>query len=99
MATVTSLSDLDETPHAEVFEDHDPRVVRLELDAGDRVPRHQHPDSTIVIHVMSGQIDLTLGDDEHELEAGDVIRFDGEQDVSPEAIVDAAALVVFIPTA
>ncbi|MFB6121307.1 MAG: cupin domain-containing protein [Halobacteriaceae archaeon] len=99
MATVTSLSDLDETPHAEVFDDMDPRVVRLELDAGERVPRHQHPDSTIVLHVVDGRLELTLGEDLYALEAGDVAKFDGEQDISPEALGHATVLVVFVPTA
>jgi len=99
MPTVTSLSDLDETPHAEVFADRDPRVVRLELDAGDSVPRHQHPDATIVIHVIEGEVALTLGEEVYDLAAGDVIAFDGAQDVSPEAVEAAVALVVFVPTA
>jgi anti-sigma factor ChrR (cupin superfamily) len=40
---ITTLADLDGTPHADVFDDHRPRTVRLALDAGEAVPRHTHP--------------------------------------------------------
>ncbi|WP_201293020.1 cupin domain-containing protein [Halobacterium bonnevillei] len=96
---VTDLDALEETTHAEVFETTPPRTVRLSLDAGDSVPAHQHPESHVVIYVRTGALELTLGDDVHDLEAGDAIRFDGAQDVSPLAVDDADALVFFAPKA
>lgn len=94
---VTAVDALDDDPHAEVFETRPPRTVRLSLTAGDSVPRHQHPDALVVIYVRSGVVELTLGDDVYDLEAGDAIRFDGAQDVSPHAVEDAEALVFFAP--
>ncbi|WP_336037456.1 cupin domain-containing protein [Halobacterium yunchengense] len=94
---VTAVDALDETPHAEVFDVRDPRTVRLSLAAGDSVPRHQHPDSMVVLYVLDGELELTLGDDQYDLAAGDAVRFDGAQDVSPHAVADARALVVFAP--
>ncbi len=94
---VTDVDELTETPHAEVFETRDPRTVRLHLDAGESVPAHQHPDSMVVLYVRSGALELGLGDDTYNLEAGDAVRFDGAQDVSPHALEDAEALVVFAP--
>lgn len=94
---VTDVDALDEAPHAEVFETRPPRTVRLRLAEGERVPEHQHPESLVVVYVCSGTVELTLGDDRHELTAGDAIRFDGAQDVSPLAVQDAEALVFFAP--
>ncbi|CQH55961.1 cupin 2 barrel domain protein [Halobacterium hubeiense] len=94
---VTDVDALAETPHAEVFETRDPRTVRLGLDAGESVPAHQHPDSMVVIYVLSGALELGLGDETYDLDAGDAVRFDGAQDVSPRAVEDAEALVVFAP--
>ncbi|ELY63920.1 cupin domain-containing protein [Natrinema versiforme] len=97
MPDVTSLETLEEAPHAEVFEERTPRTVRLQLDADDRVPKHRHPESNVVIHLIDGAVDLTLGEEVFGLEPGDVVRFDGDQDVSPYAVEDSTALVVFAP--
>lgn len=97
MPELTSLESLEEAPHAEVFEERTPRTVRLRLDADEHVPKHRHPESNVVLHVLSGAVELTLGDDVYDLESGDVIRFDGDQDVSPHAVEDSTALVVFAP--
>lgn len=97
MPEVTSLDRLDDAPHAEVFDDRAPRTVRLELEADQRVPEHRHPESNVVLHVLEGGIDLTLGDEVYDLEPGDVVRFDGDQDVSPYAREESTALVVFAP--
>lgn len=94
---VTDVDALDGTTHAEVFETTPPRTVCLSLDAGDSVPAHQHPESNVVIYVRSGALELTLEDDVHELDAGDAIRFDGAQAVSPAAVEDADAIVFFAP--
>ena len=96
MAEITSLDDLTGSPHAEVFSDA-PRTVRLSLDAGESVPEHRHPDTDVLIHVLSGVIELGLDDETHQLEAGDLIRFDGDRTVSPYAVEESTAVVVFAP--
>jgi len=88
-----TLDELDGQPHAHCFE-AEPMTVRLSLDAGDSVPAHQHPDRRIVLHLVEGALSVTLGEDEQEVRAGDVVRFDGNQDVSPEALEDSIALLV-----
>jgi len=93
----TSLDDLTDAPHAEVFDIDDPRVVRLRLAAGEEIPRHRHPESNVVVHLVSGRMYLAVGDENYDLEAGDVVRFDGNREVSPRAVEDATALVVFAP--
>jgi len=37
---------------------------------------------------------MSLGEDDHRLVAGDVLRFDGDQDISPTAERDTVALLV-----
>lgn len=90
------LEDLEGAPHARVFEG-EPQTIRLTLSAGDSIAPHQHPDRQIVFYVLEGHLTVTLGEDEYELEAGDIVRFDGDQYVSPEAIEDSVALLVLAP--
>lgn len=94
MPTKHHLPDLDVEPHAEVFPGEEPKTVRLSLEAGDRVPKHSHPNREIVCYVISGTVELTLGDSTHALDAGDIARFDGAQDISPRAVTDATVLLV-----
>ena len=88
-----TLEEVEGKPHARLFE-HEPQTIRLTLEAGDDIAPHQHPDRQIVLHLLEGHLSVTLGDDEHELRAGDVVRFDGNQYVSPTALEDSVALLV-----
>ncbi|WP_066411196.1 cupin domain-containing protein [Halorubrum aethiopicum] len=94
MTVVESLAELDGTPHAAVFPGTEPKTVRLRLDAGESVPAHTHPDRRVLLYVVDGVVELRVGDEEHELSAGDVARFDGSREVSPRAVEAATALVV-----
>lgn len=97
MAAITALDDLTDTPHAEVFDERQPRTVRLELDAGEGVPAHTHPGTNIVLHLLSGHLEVSLDDDEHELTPGDVAQFSGQREISPHALEHSTALIVFAP--
>jgi quercetin dioxygenase-like cupin family protein len=94
MMPIRSLSELEGSPHANVFPAHEPKTVRLELEAGDEVPAHSHPDREIVLYVVAGRLELCLGDDNHELNVDEIVRFDGDQEISPRAIEDSTALIV-----
>ena len=87
------LPDLDGDGRGVLFEG-EPRTVRLALDAGETVPPHEHPGRDIVCYVLDGELTMTLDGVDHALEAGDVLRFDGDQDISPTAETDAVALLV-----
>ncbi len=99
MAEVISLDELTATPHAVVFDTDRPRTVRLELPAGERLPEHRHPGTDIVFHVLCGALELTLDEEVYELSAGDVVRFSGDRDISPEAVQATTALIVLAPEA
>jgi len=88
-----ALADLDADGRSVLFAG-EPKTVRLTLEEGDRVPPHRHPDREIVCHVTSGRIELTLGEKTLTLAAGEVARFDGDQDISPAALEDSEALLV-----
>ena len=94
MTQITALEDVAATPHASPFPDGEPNVVRLALDAGEGVAPHRHPERRIVCYLLSGRMRLELDDESHELVSGDVTRFDGDQDISPQAIEDSEALLV-----
>ena len=94
MTDLVALEDLDGAPHAPVFPGEEPQTVKLTLEAGGAVAPHQHPDRQIVLYLVSGHLEVTVGDDSHEIRAGEVVRFDGDQYVSPEAVEDSVALLV-----
>jgi quercetin dioxygenase-like cupin family protein len=94
MTTTHDLDELEGQPHANVFPDAEPKTVRLTLDAGGEVAPHSHPDREIVLYLIEGRIELQVGDRTDELTAGDIARFDGEQEISPRAIEASTALIV-----
>lgn len=93
----TTLSELDKTPHAELFERDQPRAVRLELEAGEGVPAHRHPGTDIVLHLLSGRLTLSLDDERYDLTAGELLQFSGEHEIEPRATEDSTAVIVFAP--
>lgn len=97
MPEITTLTDLTKAPHAEVFEDRRPRTVRLELDTDERVPPHTHPGTNIVLHLVSGHLELALDDETYDVKPGQLVRFNGEREISPRAIERSIAVVVFAP--
>jgi quercetin dioxygenase-like cupin family protein len=99
MPEITAIDDLTDTPHAEVFEQRDPRTVRLELDAGEEIPAHTHPGMNVVLHLLDGRLAVSLDDETYELEAGELAQFSGERAVSPRAVEPSTAIVVLAPTA
>jgi quercetin dioxygenase-like cupin family protein len=97
MPEITTVDDLTGAPHAEVFEEPQPRAVRLRLDADEQVPPHSHPGTDVVLYLVSGSLELSLDDEDHELRAGQIARFSGEREISPRAREASTALVVFAP--
>lgn len=97
MVEKSNLTALKQTPHADVFEQREPRTIRLQLEAGQHLPSHSHPDTNIVLHLLSGQLELTLDENTYELAPGELIRFSGNQEISPHAVEPSTAVIVFAP--
>lgn len=92
MIGTESLDALAEERRTQVFES--PHTVHLGLSAGERVPEHTHPGRAILFVVQDGRVELTVGGETATLAAGDLARFDGDDDISIDALSDARALVV-----
>ena len=90
----TSLDELTATPHARPFNGGEPVVIRLQLDAGERVDPHTHPERRIVLYLRSGRLELDIADETQTIEPGDVVRIDGRRELSPKAIEASDALLV-----
>ena len=92
------LEDLEGRPGARAL-DGTPRVIRLALEAGESVPPHDHPGTTVVLHVVDGVLDARLDGESVEVVAGELVRFDGDREVAPRAVEDATALVFLVDDA
>lgn len=91
------IADLEGEPHADAFPGRTPKTLRLSLEAGERVPEHEHPDRTVLFHVIDGAIDVALDGESRLVSAGEILRFDGELSVEPTAREESTALVVLAP--
>lgn len=94
MVTIESLDDLDGTPYANAFPTEEPKTLRLTLSAGEHAETHDHPNRHVILYLISGEISLQLDEESHQLEAGDVVHFDGAHDITSSAKTDSMALIV-----
>lgn len=89
-----SLDELTARPHARPFDAGEPTVIRLALDADERVDPHTHNDHQVVLYCRTGHIELDLDGETYALDPGDIVRFDGTREVSPLATESSEALVI-----
>lgn len=94
MTTVETLAALEGEPHATVFPGAEPKTVRLALEDGDEIAPHTHPGRDVVFYLVEGAVVLTVGDESWDLDADDIARFDGDQEISPRALEESVALVI-----
>ena len=94
MVRIKSLQELDGVPHANAFPSEEPKTIRLTLSEGEHVEPHAHPDREIVLYLVSGSLELRLDGEPYHVNQGDVVHFDGAQDISPVAKTDSTALLV-----
>jgi len=48
----------------------------------------------VLFHALTGAFEVRLDGEMHAVEAGEIVRFDGETAIEPTATEDATALVV-----
>jgi len=94
MIRIKSLLELEGAPHAIAFPSEEPKTIRLTLSEGEHVEPHAHPDREIVLYLITGALELQLDGESYEVNQGDVVHFDGAQDISPVAKADSTALLV-----
>lgn len=90
------IPELEGAPHANAFPSEEPKTIRLTLSEGEHVEPHAHPDREIILHLISGTLELRLDGEPYEVNQGDAVHFDGAQDISPIAKADSAALLVLV---
>ena len=71
-------------------------IVWWKMKAGAHAAAHRHPHEQIV-NVLSGSFVMHVGDQVHELGAGDTLVIPSEEEHSAEAITDVTCLDVFTP--
>jgi len=94
MVIIKSLGELDGSPHANAFPTEEPKTIRLTLAEGERVEPHSHPDRDVVLYLVSGSLELRLDGEPYQVSQGDVVHFDGAQEISPVANAESTALLV-----
>ena len=67
-----------------------------ELDAGSRMPEHQHSQEQIV-HILSGHMKLIVGGIPHDLKTGDVFYLASNIPHAVETVEDTRVLDTFSP--
>jgi len=71
----------------------------VEINPGEKNPKHYHPNSDEVLYLLAGELDHSLGDEVHHLRAGMAIHI--AQGVAHDAInrgITVARMLVAYPT-
>jgi quercetin dioxygenase-like cupin family protein len=71
-------------------------MTEFRLEQGAVLPKHRHPHEQTG-YLVSGRMDLTIGNDTHAVEPGDSWCIPGDTDHSAVARADSAAIEVFSP--
>ena len=71
-------------------------MAKFRLEKGARLPEHHHPHEQTG-YLISGRIDLTIGEATHTVAPGDSWCIPGDVPHSAAAIEDAVAVEVFSP--
>lgn len=80
-----------------VFSEEKFEVFKKILSAGEKIHKHNHPDYTVIFTVVEGKMKVVLGDDEeHILEPGKILKFDGENYIQALALENSQIFVTLI---
>ena len=71
-------------------------VAHWEIDAGSVLPMHSHPQE-MIINLMNGELELTVGDESRTLVSGDVVVIPGDVPHGGKAITDCQIIDVWHP--
>lgn len=72
-------------------------LVKKMLKAGEEIPRHNHPEATVIFTVLVGQVQVTIENNEAvELCPGQILTFDGLNHIQAVALTDIEVQVALI---
>lgn len=57
-------------------------VFILNFMPGQELPKHKHPGTQVYLHVLEGNGTMTIDGHDNEIEQGDIIRVDGNEEFS-----------------
>ena len=78
-----------------VYGDRTP-MAEFRLEQGADLPRHSHPHEQTG-YLVSGEIELTIGDETHQVRPGDSWCIAGNVEHKARALEDSVAIEVFSP--
>lgn len=70
------------------------RALLFHYQAGEGLPPHTHADQAVVVAVLSGQLELRVGEARHHLRAGDVRQVQTQGLFSSLALEDGTTVLV-----
>lgn len=80
-----------------VFSEEKFEVFKKILSAGEKIHKHKHPDYSVIFTVVEGKMKVILGDEEeHFLEPGKILKFDGENYIQALALENSQIFVILI---
>lgn len=80
-----------------IFKENNFMVVKKILNAGDKIPSHNHEAEVIIFSVLKGKMEIFLNDTEkYELVPGDILRFDGVNFIKGTALEDSEINITLI---
>lgn len=71
-------------------------MAEFRLERGADLPRHSHPHEQTG-YLVSGQLELTIGDETHQVKPGDSWSIAGDIEHNALALEDSVAIEVFSP--
>lgn len=81
----------------QVFSEDNFKVFKKILSAGEKIDRHNHPGYSVIFIVVEGKMKVVLGDDEeHSLDQGKILKFDGENYIQALALENSQIFVTLI---
>ncbi len=80
-----------------LYNDNNITIVHKSLLTNEQIPSHNHEGFNIFFMVSKGSIEVLLNEDEkYDLEAGDILNFDGNNYISAKAIKDSDIYVYLV---
>lgn len=89
------MTQLKENPGL-IIQDDKYKVVKKLGKKGDHVEKHNHPEANVLFTVVKGQMRVTVQDEHFNVVPGQMLTFDGNDDIQAEFLEDSEFFVTLI---
>lgn len=79
-----------------VLEEKNFKVIKKVGQAGDQIPKHNHPEENILFTVVKGEVEVFIDEERFEMSPGKVLSFDGNSYIRANIVRDAEVFVTLI---